>query len=334
MTDNMTPDERKAFMLNEQKVTELEDTGEYKVLRRAYCKPTYPVPSGPSVGLATVLDTEATSADPNKAEIISVARIPVYYDKRTLEILGYGECKQDYNEPSGAIPDEVVRLTGITDDMVRGHQLDIAGLTHELSQANILVAHNASYDRVLLERYLPDIREMPWACSFQDIPWKEFGFTVSKLDYLTTKMGYFYEAHRADADCHALATLLSTLDSDKGKPIFSEMMEKARSTHYTIAGKVQFGKNDLLKAEGFTWNPGLSSWCKTVTSKEDIPRVVGIMRAISGNPRMAPYVYISTAQERYSGNLNLNRMPQTELRLCMGETPTESDALMDPWTKG
>ena len=61
--------------------------------------------------------------------------------------------------------------------------------------------------------------------------------------------------------------------------------------------------------------------------------MVGVMRAISGNPRMAPYVYISTAQERYSGNLNLNRMPQTELRLCLGENPTESDALMDPWNQ-
>lgn len=330
---NMTVDKRRAIMLNEQKVAELENTGEYKVLRKAFCPPVFPEPSGPHIGKSIILDTEATSIDPTQAEIIALAKIPLYYDKRTLDIIGFGECQQSYNEPSTPIPEEITAITGITNDMVMGHHLNTEKETHELQSANILIAHNASYDRVLLERYLPDISKKPWGCSVQDIPWKDFGFNTQKLDYIAMKLGYFYDAHRADADCHALGTILSSLDADINKTLFAELMDSARKVHYTIAGKVPFGKNDLLKAEGFTWNPGMSSWCKVVTSKEDIVDTVKTLRRIAGSPRMAPLVYISNAEDRYSGGFSLNRMPQTELRECMGEEPNASDALMDPWTK-
>ena len=75
--------------------------------------------------------------------------------------------------------------------------------------ANLIIAHNASFDRRFLERRFPGFIDKPWACSAGQVPWAEEGLGSRKLDYLLSRFGFFYDGHRAMADCHAVLHLLS-----------------------------------------------------------------------------------------------------------------------------
>jgi DNA polymerase III subunit epsilon len=58
-----------------------------------------------------------------------------------------------FNEPSQPIPLEVTALTGITDDMVTGRRIDDSAVISFVGDAVIVIAHNASFDRIFVERY-------------------------------------------------------------------------------------------------------------------------------------------------------------------------------------
>jgi DNA polymerase-3 subunit epsilon len=75
--------------------------------------------------------------------------------------------------------------------------------------ANLITAHNASFDRRFLERRFPVFIAKPWACSMKQLPWADEGLGSAKLDYLLSQLGFFFDDHRAMADCHALLHQLS-----------------------------------------------------------------------------------------------------------------------------
>jgi DNA polymerase-3 subunit epsilon len=67
----------------------------------------------------------------------------------------------------------VVRLTGITDDQLLGHKLDDLAVTTLATPANLIIAHNAAFDRCFLERRFLLFVDKPWACSMGQVPWAE-----------------------------------------------------------------------------------------------------------------------------------------------------------------
>ena len=75
--------------------------------------------------------------------------------------------------------------------------------------ANLIIAHNAGFDRCFLERRFPLFVAKPWACSMRQVPWAEEGLGSTKLDYLLNRCGFFFDDHRAMADCRAVLHLLS-----------------------------------------------------------------------------------------------------------------------------
>ena len=69
---------------------------------------------------------------------------------------------QDPGRPLDAI---ITDLTGLTDDDLRGQHIDVAAATTLIARSDLIVAHNARFDRPFLERALPATRAVPWACS-------------------------------------------------------------------------------------------------------------------------------------------------------------------------
>ena len=57
------------------------------------------------------------------------------------------------NEPANWIPAEITPLTGITIEMVAGKRIDAAVVSIFVTDANIIIAHNANFDRKFAERY-------------------------------------------------------------------------------------------------------------------------------------------------------------------------------------
>jgi hypothetical protein len=50
-------------------------------------------------------------------------------------------------QPGVSIPSEITRLTDITDDMVVGQSIDMTALQALIAPADLLIAHNAGFDR-------------------------------------------------------------------------------------------------------------------------------------------------------------------------------------------
>ncbi|MGA7965395.1 MAG: 3'-5' exonuclease, partial [Gammaproteobacteria bacterium] len=148
-------------------------------------------------------------------------------------------------------------LTGITDAMVAGQKVDAAAVDAFVGDANIVIAHNARFDRPFCEKAWPLFDQRHWACSVVEIDWPKYGFGGGKLGYLLADMGYFHEAHRAIDDCHALLDILSQpLPGASGTALAALLTRARRKTIRVRAEHSPFDLKDKLKARGYRWNDG------------------------------------------------------------------------------
>jgi DNA polymerase-3 subunit epsilon len=151
----------------------------------------------------------------------------------------------------------VVQITGITDDQLRGQRLDDDAVNAIAEPACLVIAHNAAFDRCFLERRLPLFVDKPWACSFTQVPWAEESLGSAKLDYLLGKLGFFFDDHRAMADCRAVLHLLSLNLPKSDRAILPLLLANARRNTFRIwALAAPFDCKDLLKQRGYRWNGG------------------------------------------------------------------------------
>lgn len=241
---------------DENLVRHLEATGNYKVLRRLVPRSLTPTPAGYAGNIGIILDFETTGLDPAKDEIVEAACVKFRYSA-TDEIIGVSDVFHSYNEPSVPIPAFVTELTGITNEMVAGHRINIAALESFAADANIVIAHNAGFDRKFAERLSPIFEHKHWACTQTEIGWRKHGFGGAKLGYLLADIGYFHNAHRAIDDCHALVEILAHSLPTTARSIFAELIDCARRTTFRIwAQGSPFELKDTLKARGYRWNDG------------------------------------------------------------------------------
>jgi DNA polymerase III subunit epsilon len=235
----------------------LEATGDYRVLRRLQPRPI--VVSGvrrQGEKIAVIVDTETTGLDHTRDEVIELGMVAFLYDEdgRIGEVIG---TFNGLREPSVPIGSEITRLTGITPEMVAGQVLDLAAVERFIEAADLIIAHNARFDRPFCERLSKGFQVKAWACSHSEIVWSGFGFEGSKLGYLLTQCGWFHQGHRAVEDCHALLEVLaSPLPSGAGFP-FEHLLTSARKALVRICAEGSpFDMKDMLKARGYRWNDG------------------------------------------------------------------------------
>ena len=234
----------------------LEATGNYKVLRRLVPRNPTPTPADYTGKVGIILDFETTGLDPAKDEIIEAAIVKFRYSA-TDEITGVSGIFQSYNEPSVPIPALVTDLTGITNELVAGHRIDVAALEAFVADASIIIAHNAAFDRKFGERLTPTFEHKHWACTQTEIDWRKKGFGGVKLGYLLADIGYFHNAHRAIDDCHALVEILDHSPPTISRSMFAELIDCARRTTVRVwAQRSPFELKDALKARGYRWNDG------------------------------------------------------------------------------
>lgn len=100
--------------------------------------------------------------------------------------------------------------------MVEAHEIDMSVIDALVEPSDLIIAHNAAFDRPCCEKLTPCFVPKAWACSVTEVPWAEFGFDGSKLGYLIGRSGYFHEGHRATDDCHALLEVLARPSSEAG----------------------------------------------------------------------------------------------------------------------
>jgi DNA polymerase III subunit epsilon len=194
--------------------------------------------------------------DHRQHEIIELAMVPFRYSVDGI-IVRVLEPFSQLQQPADPIPAEITALTGITNEIVSGKKIDIVEVNKLVEAANIIIAHNASFDRKFLEKLSPAFETKPWACSLADIDWFGEGYDGLKLNYLASEFGFFYDRHRAENDCLAGIEILSRPLKKSGLKALDAMLNNARKVTWRIVAEGSpFDLKETLKARGYRWNAG------------------------------------------------------------------------------
>jgi DNA polymerase-3 subunit epsilon len=160
-----------------------------------------------------------------------------------------------YQDPGMPIPEAITKLTGITDDMVKGHQINVEEVDSYLNDADIIITHNAQFDRAFFEITFPTITPKPWGCSMYDIDWKNEGISSHKLEYIAYKYNFFFEGHRAITDCLAGVHILAQDLIISQQPVLKQLLESALAIRFRLwATNAPYESKDLLKTRGYRWS--------------------------------------------------------------------------------
>ena len=266
----------------------LESSGDYRVLRRL--KPMRPGPDdGRQTWRGVVVDVESTGLDTAADEIVELAMLPFSYDAEG-RIVEVGEGWEGLRQPSRPIPPAATAVHGLTDEKVAGRSIDPEDVAAFIAPADLIVAHNAMFDRPLLERYCPAFATKPFACSMTQIPWIAEGHEGLKLGYLAADHGFFHDRHHALNDCRATLELLSRPLRTTGALAMAALLQQTRRPTWRIwAEGAPFDFKDTLKQRGYRWHAGgpgrARAWYIDVDDEDRVDELAYLEREIFGGPR-------------------------------------------------
>ena len=203
------------------------------------------------------VDTETTGlTDTDK--VIEIGVVSFDYDAHGITQIV--DAFNEQEDPGVPLRQEIVALTGLTNGYLDGKTFNRERIQSAFSEARLLLAHNAFFDRRMLERVFPIAAEKPWACSQTQVPWADVGMGSTRLEYLVMRSGFFYDAHRAETDCRAAVHLLAqpyNPEDGDSRQTFTVLREAAIKTglHVWLID-LPFDKKDEAKAAGCVWSDG------------------------------------------------------------------------------
>ena len=220
-------------------------------------------------------------------------------------IVAVGEPFGSLRDPGFPIPAEITSLTGITDEMVRGVNIDPDAVAAFVEQAALVISHNASFDRPFCQREWPLFATKAWACSLREIDWTAEGFTGKKLSQIAAGYGLFFDAHRAVDDCNAGVEILTRKLPRTGRSGFAALLQSARTPRWRIwAEGAPYALRELLKNRGYRWSPGDESapkaWHLEVLEGDLESELQFLRSEIFGGKEVEIPRRVFTAFDRYS----------------------------------
>ena len=243
----------------------LGKSGKYRIIKQ-YQKPKYYHLEDTSPKLIGIfVDVETTGLDYTQDKVIELGMVRFEYseDGRIFRIID--EFSQ-YQDPGISISSMITELTGISNDMVRGCNINAEEVAQYAKDANLIIAHNAKFDRAFVETMFPTFPRKPWACLMEDINWRGEGIESSKLEYIAYKYGFFYEGHRASIDCLVGIHVLAQLLPKTSRLALTELLANSQKTMFRIcASGAPYAHKDTLKQRGYKWSQfganNAQAWC-------------------------------------------------------------------------
>ncbi|MGB1622179.1 MAG: 3'-5' exonuclease [Synechococcus sp.] len=222
-------------------------------------------PTGPADPLKPdtllILDTETTGLDPEQDHCIEVGCI--LFDVASRSVL----MQQSFLLPVEAnaaevinhIPPEISRL-------VQPWQPALTLFAQLVDAADVVVAHNAAFDRQWFGRgLLPQIHK-PWLCTMEDIRWPADRQLRPRPSVRDLALAYgipVWAAHRALTDCIYLAEVLARCDD------LDQLLERGMEPRQLMRAQVSYANRSLAKEAGFRWNePVPGCWSRRLSHRE------------------------------------------------------------------
>lgn len=177
--------------------------------------------------------------------------------KRIVQV---GQPRAWREDPGRPLEPHITKITGLTDEMLAGRTIDETEALSILHSADVVIAHNARFNRPFIDQRLLAIRAKAWACSLADIDWLGLGFDGKALAHLVAQCGWFYEGHRAKN--YVLALLYLLAHEGDGETVLKKLVDRAAKPTWRIhAVNALFDSKDRLKARGYRWDAALKFQC-------------------------------------------------------------------------
>lgn len=221
-----------------------------------------------------IIDFETTGLVPAEGGITEIGLVLIekshHQDAPTIATYSALEKYGSFNDPGMPIPEDIVELTGITDEMVKGQKPDLNTVAGILRSADLVVAHNASFDRAWLEHHIKLGFPLRWGCSKFHIDWLAHRIRCRHLRCLAFEHGVDPgNSHRAVDDCITLGRLLVQVGRKSARTYGEELIENALAPqHLVIANGAPFAAKDVLKQAGFRWAPQRRAWWNFVRAAD------------------------------------------------------------------
>lgn len=204
-----------------------------------------------------IIDLETTGLNPKEDKIIEVGILEFAIGEEMQPFVA--SMYSELEDPKVEITEEIEKITGIKNAHVHGRSINWQQVQSLLNKASIVIAHNMEFDRGFLqERPELNLEGIHWGCSAKHIDWFGHGFKTRALNYLAADHGFVNPfAHRALFDCAATFRLIA--------PYMSELIETSYEKEVKIrATGAPFEVKDLLKEQGYRWEPKERVWFKSV----------------------------------------------------------------------
>ena len=208
-----------------------------------------------------ILDTETTGLDKEKDDCLEVGSI--LFNVKSRAVL----AQQSFLLPVDK--NEAEKINNIPAEITKLSQPLIEAITYfeSLVQvSDLIVAHNAEFDKKWFGfDKLPRI-EKQWICSMDDIPWPADRQLKNRPSVRDLALAYgvpVWSSHRALTDCIYLSEVFKRCSE------LEQLLIKALEPKILLRAEVSYEQRHLAKNAGFRWNDAIKgAWSKKMSRRD------------------------------------------------------------------
>ena len=208
-----------------------------------------------------IIDTETSGLDPDAHHCLEIGAI--LFDVPSRQVLAQMSCllpvESNAAEAINRIPAAVTRLP-------QPWKPGLDYFQELLNAADLLVAHNAAFDRQWLGRSHLPATDLPWLCSMEDMRWPKDKQLRSRPSVRDLALAYeipVWAAHRALSDCIYLAEVFRRCDQ------LEQLIERGLEPRSLMRAQVSYDDRQLAREAGFRWNdPVKGAWTRRLSASE------------------------------------------------------------------
>lgn len=211
-----------------------------------------------------IVDVETTGLDRERDRVIELGCILWSVEHRTsIEVYSrLLDAPENPAEAVNGIPG------GLLATLKREPVFD--GFIEMALDADVIVAHQADFDRAFVMRALGGIPERewpmavvaPWICTREDMSWPRTGAGESLIATALAHGVTVVSAHRAINDCQLLARLFEAVPDIDVR--LEAALQHAKLPKGRLVSTAPYEDRELVKSFGFKWDPARKEWWRVM----------------------------------------------------------------------